>query len=69
MIYANDEIFNIGYNSEVDRLQIKKNKKESNLKRIINENKVMSVLILLFFMFCSLNCIIIYTFIDLLKNL
>lgn len=34
-----------------------------------DENKIISILVVVFCMFCFLNCALIYTFIDLLKNL
>ena len=68
MMYANDEIFNIGYNADVDRLQIK-GKRQSKIKRAIRGNKIITILAMLFIMFCFLNCALIYTFMNLLKNL
>ena len=55
MLYANDEIFSIGYNEDVDRLQIKR-KKQNKIKRAIHENKLLTILVVLFAMFCSFNC-------------
>ena len=69
MLYANDEIFNIGYNADLDRLQIKKEKKQSKIKKVIHENKMISTLMALFIMFCLLNFALIFTFMDLLKNI
>lgn len=69
MLYANDEIFNIGYNADVDRIQIKGRKKQSKIKKAIHENKLITILVSLFFMFCFFNCALIYTFMSLLKNL
>ena len=68
MFYANEEIFSIDYNAEVDRLQIKR-KNQSKIRKIIHENKIITILVALFFMFCLLNCMLIYTFMDLLKNI
>ena len=69
MLYANDEIFNIGYNADVDRLQIKSGQKQNKVKKAIHDNKLITILISLFFMFCFLNCALIYTFMNLLKNI
>ena len=71
MFYANEEIFSIGYNAELDRLQIKR-KNQSKIgiiRKKIHENKMITTLVALFFMFCLLNCMLIYTFMDLLKNI
>ena len=69
MLYANDEIFNIGYNAKLDRLQIKNNKRQNKIKKALHENKIITTLVMLFVMFCFLNSVLIYTFMDLLKNL
>ena len=69
MLYANDEIFNISYNANVDRIQIKGRKKQSKIKKAMHENKLITILVSLFLMFCFLNCVLIYTFMSLLKNL
>lgn len=69
MLYANDEILNIGYNAEVDRLQTKENKKQRKIKKAIYDNKLITMLVVLFIMFCFLNCTLIYSFMHLLKNL
>ena len=68
MLYANDEIFSIDYNENVDRQQIKR-KKQGRIKRAIHENKIFAILVVLFAMFCSFNCVLIYTFMNLLTNL
>ena len=68
MMYANDEIFNIGYNAKTDKLQIKP-KKYNKIKGVLHGNKFFATLGVLFIMFCFLNCALIYTFMDLLKNL
>lgn len=66
MIYANDEIFNKGCNADIlKKRMIDKNK----IKKNILENKTIIILGVIFIAFCSLNCALIYTFIDLLKNL
>ena len=69
MIYANDEIFNIGYNYELDRLEIKDKRKRNIIKKYITNNKIITTLLLLFITFCILNSILIYTFMQLLKNI
>lgn len=69
MMYANDEIFNIGYNAKTDKLQIKGSKKQSKIKGVLLENKFFTTLVVLFIMFCFLNFALIYTFMDLLKKI
>ena len=69
MLFANDEILNISYNAEVDKLQIKSNKKQRKIWKAIHDNKMITMLVVLLTMFCFLNCSLIYTFMNLLKNL
>lgn len=69
MLYANDEIFNIGYNAELDRLEIKNKRKNNKLRKIFNENKLITTLMILFVAFSVMNCVLIYTFMELLKNI
>lgn len=69
MLYANDEIFNIGYNAELDRLEINNKRKRKKIRKVFNENKVITTLIILFGIFSIMNCILIYTFMELLKNI
>ena len=69
MIYANDEIFNIGYNSKLDRLEIKNKKITAKIRKFIIKNKIITTLIVLFGVFSFMNCILIYTFMQLLKNI
>ncbi len=69
MLYANDEMLNISYNADVDRIQIKGRQKQNKIKKAIHKNTLITALVTLFFMFCFLNCALIYTFINLLKNI
>ena len=67
MLYANDEMLNIDYNSKVEKIQRKG--KQNKIKKAIYDNKMITTLVVFFIMFCFLNCILIYTFMNLLKNL
>ena len=69
MIYANDDIFNVGYNSELDRLEVKKRKITNKIMTTLKRNKIMTTLIILFATFSFMNCMLIYTFMQMLKNI
>lgn len=69
MIYANDEIFNVGYNSNLDRLESQNKKNKSRVKKNFNQNKVVTILLALFVSFSLMNCALIFTFMQLLKNI
>lgn len=59
MIYANDDVFNVRYNSELDRLEIKNKPK----------NRFIRILIILFGTFSIMNCFLIYSFMEILKTI
>ena len=69
MLYANEDIFNISYNSELDRLEINNQKSNNKIKKKNNENKIIIVLVILFGIFSIMNSILIYSFMELLKNI
>jgi len=60
-MYETDEIFYINYNEKKDRLETK-NKKNSS-------KKFVTILIALFGVFCIMNSMLIFTFMNLLKNI
>lgn len=69
MLYANDEIFNIGYNSKLDRLEIKKIKFKNKIILTLKRNKIITLLIILFGAFSFTNCVLIYSFMQILKTI
>ena len=69
MIYANDETFNIRYNTNLDKLELPNEKKRSRVIRHFNQNKVVTILLVLFVSFSLMNCALIFTFMQLLKNI
>lgn len=68
MIYANEDIFNVSYNSRLDRLQINEKSRKNKIKRVIKNNKLITTLLTMFLAFCFLNGLLIYTFLSLLKK-
>ena len=69
MEYADDEIFRIKYNTKLNRLQIKEERWTSKLYRIIKAHKLITTVIITFFVFSTINFIMINSFIKLLQNL
>ena len=69
MEYVRDEIFNIRYNEQLNKLELKKESWTSKLKLIIKKHKFISITLITFIMFSSLNFIMICNFIKLLENM
>ena len=69
MEYVRDEIFNIRYNEQLNKLELKKESWTSKLKSIIKNNKFITITLITFIMFSSLNFIMICNFIKLLENM
>lgn len=66
MSYTNDDIFNVKYNKEIDRLEIQK---KSKMKQILKNHKFFATVMALFIVFSLLNVILIYNFLEILKNI
>lgn len=69
MEYAKDEIFNITYNTTLNRLEIKQKKWTSRLKRVIKYNKFILSVISLFIAFCAVDAMLILYFIKTLNSI
>lgn len=69
MEYANDEIFQIKYNKDTDRLECDKKSWTSKFKGKIKENKLLSMVVIAFIIFSVINVIMIYNFINILQNI
>lgn len=68
MEFANNDVFNITYNSSLDRLQIKKQKRTSKALKSMKKHKIMSMVIALFFTFSFINAFLVYSFARILMN-
>lgn len=68
MMYANDEIFNIRYNNKMDRLEIKKPNVVSRAFKFFGVHKIITTAIVMFVIFSAINCMLIYNFMEILKN-
>ena len=62
MLYVDGEA--VRYSSKLDK-DVKKNK----IIKLLNKNKIITMLIILFGIFSLMNCMLIYTFIQILKNI
>ncbi len=69
MEYAKDEIFNITYNTTLNKLEIKQKKWTSRLKKIIKSNKLIISVISLFIIFCMVDAVLIYYFMRILSTI
>ena len=69
MLYANDEVLKSGYTSNLDKQKIKNKKWGSIVKNLVKEHKLITTIAILFVICCVMNCVLIYTFIELLKNI
>ena len=69
MEYAKDEIFQIRYNTKLDRLQIKGEAWTSKIYNKIKKHKLLTTTIVAFLMFSTINIVMIYNFMKILQNI
>ena len=69
MKYTKDVFFKIRYNSDLNKLQIEKERWTSRLTKTIKNHKLLTTTIVAFFMFSTLNIIMIYSFMKVLTNI
>ena len=69
MEYANDEIFKVRYNTRLDRLEVEKESWTSKIVKKISKHKLLTMSILAFFIFSTINTVMIINFLKLLQNL
>ncbi len=69
MEYTKDVFFKIRYNSDLNKLQIEKERWTSRLTKTIKNHKLLTTTIVAFFMFSALNIIMIYSFMKVLTNI
>ena len=68
MEYAKDEIFQIRYNTELNRLQMKGEGWTSKLSKMIKRHKLLTTTVIAFGLFSTINIIMIYSFMNILQN-
>lgn len=64
-----DEIFQVRYNTKLNRLEMKGENWTSRLYKKIKRHKLLTTTIIAFFMFATLNLVMIYSFMKILQNL
>ena len=69
MEYANDEIFKIRYNTRLDRLEIEKESWTSKIAKKILKHKLLTMSVIAFFIFSTINTVMIINFLNILQNL
>lgn len=69
MEYANDEIFQIRYNTKLNRLQMRRENWTSKFFKRIKTHKFLATLIMALFIFSIINFIMITNFFNVLNNL
>lgn len=69
MEYAKDEIFQIKYNTKLNRLQMKGECWTSKLYKKIKRHKLLTTTIIAFFMFATVNMVMICSFMKILQNI
>ena len=66
MEITNENVFNIKYNTKMDRLELRK--KNKFLKKI-QKHKIISLMVTILIMFSCLNFFLIFSFIKVLENI
>ena len=69
MEYAKDEIFQVRYNTKLNRLEIGEQNWISRLCQKIKRHKLLTTVILAFIMFGTMNVVMISSFLKILQNI
>lgn len=69
MEYAKDEVFQIRYNTKLNRIEIGGESWINRLGKKIKRHKLLTTTIIAFFMFSTINVVMIYSFMKILQNL
>lgn len=64
-----EKIFNVKYNSTLDRLEMPKGKKINKWFKFIQKHKFFSIIFTSFFVFSGINFYMIYSFMKILENI
>lgn len=68
MEYAKDEVFRVSYHTDLNRLEGKKEKWTSRWANKLKKHKLMTTVMIAFFMFALINLVMIGNFIRILQN-
>lgn len=69
MEYAKDEIFQVSYNTKLNRLEMRGESWTSRLYKKIKRHKLLTTSIIAFFMFATLNIVMICSFMKILQTI
>lgn len=69
MEYAKDDIFQIRYNTKLDRLEMTEESWTSRLYKKVKRHKLLTTTIIAFFMFATINVVMICSFMKILQNI
>ncbi len=69
MEYAKDEVFQIRYNTNLNRLQIGSDRWTSRLLKTVRRHKLITTVIISLMIFGAANVIMIYNFMKILQNM
>lgn len=64
-----ENIFNINYNTKLDKLEIQKRNKVNKIFKFIHKNKFISLIFTSFIVFSAINFYMIYSFMKILENI
>ena len=64
-----ENVFNIKYNTKLDRLELSKEKRKSKIWKFVLKHKFISIVFISFFALSSINFYLIYTFMKILENI
>lgn len=69
MEYAKDELYEVMYDTKLDRLVLKKLRWTRKIVRAIKAHKLITTASIAFMMFSILNMVMIYSFMKILQNI
>lgn len=69
MEFAKDEIFNITYNTKLNRLEIKQKSLISRFNKFLKNHLIFSITIISFIIFSIIDFLLIYNIINILENI
>lgn len=68
MEYAKDEIFKVRYNTKLNRLEMNSDHWTSRCYQKMKRHKLLTTVIIAFFMFATINLAMIYSFMKILQS-
>lgn len=69
MEFAKDEIFNITYNTKLNRLEIKQKSLISRFNKFLKNHLIFSITVMSFIIFSIIDFLLIYNIMNILENM